>query len=79
MKGEGGGLVYNPVNKAFILKYTPILVKREGKGGRLVYVSVNMIWIYGLVVRVVCANLFWYAWFAPLIIPYLTYRAPILY
>ena len=74
-----GGLVYFPVNKAFILKYTLILVKREGKGGRLVYVSVNMIWIYGLVVRVVCANLFWYAWFVPLIIPYLTYGAPIMY
>ena len=41
--------------------------------------GVILIWIYGLVVRVVCADMFWYAWFASLVIPYLTSRAPILY
>ena len=44
------------------------------KGGRK-----GLIWIYGHVVRFVRANLFWYTWFASLIILFLTYRAPILY
>ena len=38
-------VVYFPVNKAFVLKYTVVLAKMEEKGGRLVYVSVLMIWI----------------------------------
>ena len=32
-----------------------------------------------IVVAMVCANLFWYAWYAPQIIPYFTYRAPMLF